>query len=167
MELSETAWKEKRLYRYYKFSNNLSVKMQQRGYAAGIFVLGAYFVSFFVLFAVDIETCVQYRSYRQWRAEVRDPWLQAAADAGYWYPWSYSKDKLEKMYDEELPAIAEKHDAPTRRSWQREMCLTECLKRDKDFDSPYHFQSVDHGMVPQAHPAFQKMAAEQSELSMA
>ena len=24
MELSETAWKEKRLYRYYKFSNNLS-----------------------------------------------------------------------------------------------------------------------------------------------
>ena len=24
MELSETAWKEKRLYRYYKFTNNLT-----------------------------------------------------------------------------------------------------------------------------------------------
>merc|ERR1719410_1043247 len=49
MELSETAWKEKRLYRYYKFSNNLGVNEQQRGYAAGIFVLGAYFVSFMVV----------------------------------------------------------------------------------------------------------------------
>eukprot|EP01083_Nonionella_stella_P235172 827208_1 len=111
MELSETAWKEKRLYRYYKFSNNLSVTQQQRGYAQGIFVIGAYVGLFFLLYWVDLETCVMYRHYRTLRDEIRDPWLAAARKEGHISGWKYSRKKLEEMYEKELPKIAKKHDA--------------------------------------------------------
>eukprot|EP00483_Globobulimina_turgida_P000003 UN00003 len=154
MELSETAWKEKRLYRYYKFSNNLSVTQQGKGYAAGLYVIAGFLVMFFVVAWIDIETCVQYRRFRTIRKEITKPWLTAAAANGFWTGWGYSKSKLNEMYDTDLPQIAKKHDAPTRREWQKEMCLAQCIKREKEFDSPYHFNNVDNAMPPNAHPAY-------------
>merc|ERR1712228_614152 len=90
-ELSETAWKEKRLYRYYKFTNNLTVSQQGRGYAQGIFMIGMFCVTYLVLGIIDYETCVQYRHWRLWRKNELKPWLNDAYKNGYMNPYNYSK----------------------------------------------------------------------------
>lgn len=113
---------------------------------------------FFTLGFIDIETCVQYRNYRSWRKEELKPWLKAASDEGYWFGWNYSYNKLQDVYNKEIPQLRTErgHDAKTKSEWKKKMCLTEVYKRDKEFDSPLLFGPFDFDMPPNAHPAYQQ-----------
>ena len=128
---------------------------QGRGYAAGIFTISMFAVLWFTLWAIDIETCAQYSRYRKWRKEERNPWWRKSRDLGFLHPWHYAYDELQKVYDEELPELREKHDAKNRREWNKKMCLNEVYKRDKDFNSAVLFGPFDYDLPPKAHPAYQ------------
>jgi len=165
MELSETAWKEKRLYRYYKFTNNLTVSQQGRGYAQGIFMITAFCLSYLILGLIDLETCVQYRDWRLWRKDELRPWLNDAYANGYIWAYNYSRAKMNEIWEKDLPEMEKIHDdkAYTKRSWKKAMCLKECLARDSKWDSPYHYNQVDYEMPPKAHPAYQAFVRQEAE----
>mmetsp|Transcript_21875 Transcript_21875/g.35161 ORF Transcript_21875/g.35161 Transcript_21875/m.35161 type:complete len:223 (-) Transcript_21875:187-855(-) len=160
LELSETAWKEKRMYRYYKFSERLSVSQQGRGHFAGILTVSGLLAAWMVTWWFDIQVASTHFWYRQWRDEEIKPWCKLAGKNGYLNAMKFSRHKMKEVFDEKLPAIRETHDGLTKKEYARNMTLFAVRDRQPDFDEQYLFGPFEFEMVPEANPAYHKFIAE-------
>mmetsp|Transcript_54985 Transcript_54985/g.67392 ORF Transcript_54985/g.67392 Transcript_54985/m.67392 type:complete len:190 (-) Transcript_54985:93-662(-) len=124
-ELSQTSWKEKRFYRYYRFSENVNAYKEQRGYMAGAFVWAGIGVIVGLCLLKSLTISSKHRYTR-----IRRRSMEYGSD----YHKQLSTMVLQGFCDTNMKNIrASGHDGQTRADYYKNNNLHDCMNRDKQF----------------------------------